>query len=218
MRNMFESAVSAAVARDISRGEVADRLRCRTPKVARLVVAQIERFARTIAHRIVRPRRDLVFPAVDRPCVSAALGSGVEAERWIGDDVDPRRRRRLAGPKDRHIFSSVSREAAEPVEEFELGGASPFRRPRAADDWLRRGFLGLNGFANTLELFEQTAALCGKSNPGDRGEQVLRFGRDQVGAQQEDAAWTLLYPRRQRRAACPQQGFDRDLEFLDVRG
>ena len=218
MSDMFEPAISAAMAGDISRRGVADRQRRRSPKVARVIVPQVERFARTIAHRIIRPRRDLIFAAVDRPCVAAALGSRLEAERRIGDDVDPGRRRRLARPKDRHILSSISREAAEPVEKFEIGRASPSRRPQAGDDWLWRGFLGRGRLQNALELLEQSAALGDKNDPGDRGEKVLRFGCDQVGAQQEDAARPVLRPRQRRRPACPHQGLDRDLKFLDIGG
>ena len=125
MGDVLEAAVAPAVAGDIGRREVADRQRRRTPELARVVVPQIERLARAIGHRIVRPRRDLVLAAVDRPGVAAAFCADLEAERRIGDDVDPRRRRRLARPQDRHIFPSVSREAAEPVEEFEVGRARP---------------------------------------------------------------------------------------------
>ena len=75
-----------------------------------------------------------------------------------------------------------------------------------------------NGLDNALELFEQPAALGGKNDSRDRSEKVLRFGRDQVGAQQEDATRTVLRFRQRRRAACPHQSLDRDLKFLDVRG
>ena len=217
--DMFETAISAAVAGDIGRREVADRQRCRSPKVARVVVPQVERLARTIADRIVRPRRDLIFAAVDRPCVAAALGSRVEAECGIGDDVDPRRRRRLARPQDRHIFSSVSREAAEPVEEFEVGGAAAV--PASSNGGtvcFGAGLSGADRLHDALELFEQSAALGGKNDPRDGSEKVFRFGRDQVGAQQEDAARTALASRQRRRPACPDQGLDRDLKFLDIGG
>ena len=113
--------------------------RRRAPQVAGVVVAQIEGFAASIADGVVRPRRDLILATVDRPGVAAALGSRLEAERRIGDDVDPRRGRRLARPEDRHILASVSREAAESVEEFEVGRARPRRRRQARDDALRRG-------------------------------------------------------------------------------
>ena len=129
MSDMLEPTVSAAVPGDIGRRGVADRQRRGGPEIACVFVAQIERFARPIAHRIIRPRRDLILTAVDRPRVAAAVGSNLEAERRIGDHVDPRRGRRLAWPEDGHVLASVSREPAETVEKLEIGDASLSRGP-----------------------------------------------------------------------------------------
>ena len=128
VRDMLESAVSASVAGHVCRRGVSDGKRRRTPQVAAVVVSEIEGFAAAVADGVVRPRRDLIFTAVDRPGVAAALGSHLEAERRIGDDVDPRRGRRLARPEDRHILGPISREAAESVEEFQVGRGTPRRR------------------------------------------------------------------------------------------
>src|SRR3972149_5803482 len=117
---MLEPAVSWSVAGDIGRRLVPDRHGRRTPQVARVVVAQIERLARTIGDRVVRPGGDLAFAAVDGPGVAAAFGSHLKAESGVGDDIDPGGRRRLTGAEDRYIFPSVVGEAAEPVEELEV--------------------------------------------------------------------------------------------------
>ena len=91
--DVLESAVTAAVAGRVGRRRVADGRRGRAPQVTRFVVAQIEGFAASVADGIVRPRGELVLAAVDGPGVAAALGSRLEPESRIGDDVDPRRRR-----------------------------------------------------------------------------------------------------------------------------
>ena len=110
VRRMLEPAVAPAMPRHIGGGVVADRQRRRAPQVAGVVVAQIEHLARTIADRIVRPGRELVLAAVDRPGVAAAFGRHLKAEVGIGDDVDPGRRRRLAGAEDRrHIPARLRR-------------------------------------------------------------------------------------------------------------
>ena len=96
---MFEAAVSAAVSGDISRGFVANGKRSRAPQFAGIIITQIERFAWTVGNGIVRPRRDLVFAAVDGPRLAASLSRGLKAKGRIGDDVDPRRGRGLAGAK-----------------------------------------------------------------------------------------------------------------------
>ena len=83
---------------------------------------------------------------------------------------------------------------------------------------LRRRFRGRGRLQNALELLEQPAALRGKSDPRNRGEKALRFGCDQVRAQQKDAARPVLRSRQRRRLVCPRQRLDRDLKFLDIRG
>ena len=103
-RCVFEAAVASPVPRDIGRLRVADGQRGRTPEIAGFVVSDVEGFARGVADRIVRPRGELVIAAIGGPGAAAAFGRRLETERRIGDHVDPRRRRRLAGPEHRHIF------------------------------------------------------------------------------------------------------------------
>src|SRR2546425_13066762 len=70
---VLEPAVSLAVPRDIGRNLVTDRRRRGPPQLAGLLVAQIQDLARPIGHGVVRPGRELVLAAVERPCVAAAL-------------------------------------------------------------------------------------------------------------------------------------------------
>ena len=98
---MLEAAVAPAVPHDIGRRLVTDRQRRRRPELAAVVIAHVEDLAGPVADRIVRPGRELVVAAVLRPGIAAALGRHLEAERRVGDDIDPGRRRRLARARAR---------------------------------------------------------------------------------------------------------------------
>ena len=186
---MLEPAVSPAVAGDVGRRVVADRQGRRAPQVASVVVAQIERLARTIGDRIVRPRGELVLAAVHGPGVAAAFGRHLKAEGGVGDDVDPGRRRRLARAEDRHIFPSVLGEAAEPVEELEVRQltARPSKSARREPAWGRARTNSLPP-RPAIELIGEPPALSDEHHPRHRREKGARLRRDQVGPQHEDAA------------------------------
>src|SRR6185503_10064828 len=104
---------------DIGGALVTDRQRGRSPKLAGLLVAHIEDFARPVRHGVVRPGRQLGLAAAERPGVAAALDRDLEAERGIGDDIDPWRRYRPPGAENRHVLPSAAGESAEPIEELE---------------------------------------------------------------------------------------------------
>ena len=104
----------------VSRARVADRRGRRPPNLAGLLIAQIQHLAGTIRDRIVRPRSDLMFPAVEGPGEAAAVGRNLKSKVWIGDDVDPRRGCRLSRPQKRHVFPALRGEPSEAVEEFEI--------------------------------------------------------------------------------------------------
>src|SRR5580693_6163797 len=106
---MLEPAVVPAVPCHIGSVVVADRQRGRAPQIAGIVVAQIEHLARAIADRIVRPGRQLVLAAVDRPGEAAAFRRYLEAEIRIGDDIDPGCGRGLPWPEDRDILAPAGR-------------------------------------------------------------------------------------------------------------
>ena len=93
------------------------------------------------------------------------LRSRLKPERRIGDDVDPGRRRPLAGPQDGHVFSPVGREAAQPVEELEIGrgGGAAGALKRGSPLWRR--LLGRYGLQDTIELVGQSAALRRQERP-----------------------------------------------------
>ena len=65
VRRMLESAVALTMPNDVGRGVLPDRKRGRTPERAGVLVADIDRLARRIGHRIVGPRRELVLPTID---------------------------------------------------------------------------------------------------------------------------------------------------------
>ena len=120
MRSVLEPAIPASVMRDIGRGRFTNWKRRRTPYLTGILVAYIDGFPRTIAHRVIRPGRELILATVDRPGVAAAFSGDLEAEGGIGDDVDPRRRCCLTWSKNRDIFGAVLREATKSVEKFEI--------------------------------------------------------------------------------------------------
>jgi hypothetical protein len=114
---VLEAAVAEAVARDVrppSRiGCAVGSRRRPSPRRARRALAG------RVDDRVVRPRRELVVAAVLGPRVAAPLGRHLEPEAGVGDDVDPRHRRRAAAIEDGHVLAAVGVEAAEAVEELE---------------------------------------------------------------------------------------------------
>ena len=82
---------------------------------------EVEGFACSIADGVVGPGRQLVLPAVLGPGVPTARLGHLEPERLVGDHVEPRGWRRLTGPEDGHVLTPIITEAAEPVEELQLG-------------------------------------------------------------------------------------------------
>ena len=83
MRRVFKAAVTLAMPGNIGGCGLADRCRRRTPQFAAISVAHVKYFAGRIADRIVRPRRQLVLAAVDRPGVSAAFSRRLEAKTQV---------------------------------------------------------------------------------------------------------------------------------------
>ncbi len=91
------------------------------PDGSRLLVPQVHGFRRRVGHRVVPPRREPILRAVLRPGVAESRFRDQTAERGIGDHVDPRGRRSGLGPDTDHVFPAVGTEAAQPVEEPEVG-------------------------------------------------------------------------------------------------
>src|SRR5258708_7680225 len=118
---MLDPAVALAMPGEIGRAAVADRRRRGAPEIAALDIAHVDDFARAVDDGIVRPWRQLVLPTIGRPRVAGALRRHLEAERGIGDDVDPGCGRPLAAAEDRHIFPPLRDEASQTVEELGIG-------------------------------------------------------------------------------------------------
>ena len=157
MRHMLETTVALAVSGNVSGGVVADGKSRRRPDIAIVLVAQIDDFTGAVADRVVRPGRELVLAAIDRPCVTAALGGDLEAKRGIGDDIHPRRGRHLIPVEDGDVFPSVLIESANSVEELERRRRDELRRAR--DPRLRmRRFGGRRDFLQTFDLLGEAPA------------------------------------------------------------
>src|SRR5690348_9797573 len=102
---MREGAISPTVSGHVSRRLVTHRPRRGRPESACVLVAQIKSFTGAVGDWIVRPWRNLVFTAVEGPSVTGAHGGNLKAKRWIGDDIDPGSRGRLARTQNSHIFA-----------------------------------------------------------------------------------------------------------------
>ena len=117
--DVLEAAVALAVPGDVGRllrGSAARR----APQLAGLLVPDVDRLARRVADRVVRPRRELVLAAVDRPRVARPRTRRPGSRTRVRDDVDPGRRRPLPLAEDGDVLPPVLGEAAEAVEELEL--------------------------------------------------------------------------------------------------
>ena len=117
---MLERGKTETVSRDIGAGPP-DWQGCRGPDLIGVKVVQINRLANRVSHRIVRPRRDLIFAAVFRPDMARSFGRDLKSEIRVGNDVDPGCRGGFAVPQDRHIFAPLIGEAAGAVKELQRG-------------------------------------------------------------------------------------------------
>ena len=214
----IKSAEAAAVPRRIGRRGIADWLGRRAPQREAVGVAQIEGLARAIGDGVVRPGGELVLAAVDRPGVAAALGRRLEAEAGIGDHIDPRRRRGLAGPQTGDVLGAIVVKTAKPVEELQCrrGGRHGGRRNGATRQSGTRK-VGEQG-GQTVHLIGQAAAAGEQNNAGRRLQQGPRIGGDEIGAQDDDPAGPCILARLSTGAVGAQQGIKRDLEVLRVGG
>ena len=171
MRHMLESTVALAMSGNVSGGVVADGKRGRRPDISTILVAHINGFTGAVADGVVRPRRELVLAAIDRPCVTAALSGDLEAERGIGDDIHPRRGRHLIPVEDGDVFPSILIESADAVEEFELRRRDELRRAHAPRRQTRR-FGGGRDFLQTFDLLGESATPAHDHHARDRLQEV----------------------------------------------
>ena len=228
MRRVLETAVALAVSGDVRRGLFANRHRRGAPERSTVLVAYVDHLARPVADGVVRPRGELVLAAVDRPRVASALDRHLEAERGVGDDVDPGRRCPLPLAEDGHVFPSAGGEAAEAVEELEfrsrwrglrqrrsLTSPGPLVGNEGRRHASRRRGGGLR-FLHTFELLGEAAAAAEKHRSCRGLEQGTHLDRNQVRAQDEHGSPCAFSLRARPRLARPHQCLQGGLEILSV--
>src|SRR5262245_36220554 len=118
---MLEATVPSTMPSHVGPRLLSDRQQRGGPQPARVLVADIQDFARWIGDRIVRPRRQLVLAAVAAPGVAGTGFRQLEPEGGVRNHVDPRGGRPLALAQDRDVFAAVVDEAAQAVEELQRG-------------------------------------------------------------------------------------------------
>ncbi len=213
VRLVLEPAVAKAVAGDVA-AAVADRLCGGGPDLARRLVADVERLAGGVGHRVVRPRCQLVLATVLRPGVTAALGRDLKAEAGIGDDVDPRGWRTRDAIEDGDVFQPVPVEAARAVEELELRRGS--RRSRTGGvpcrTWPRRR----RHWREQRQMLGDVAPRRGEADTRDGGQQRSRLRCHRVRSQHVGRSLGDLSTEARARLAAAYRGLDRRLQVLNV--
>src|SRR5260370_9572534 len=138
---MLENAVALTMASDVGRAVLENRVRRRSPELVGMLVANVNHLTRRVGYRIVRPTRNLILLAVHRPCVTTAFDRDLEAERGIGDHIDPWRGCPLAFAERRHVFAAVLCKSAKSIEKLDLATRACGRRPAVARQpaWTRGG-------------------------------------------------------------------------------
>ena len=159
----------------------------RRPDLARLLVAQVDRLAGRVGHRVVRPGGQAVHLAVARPRIAQAGLRHQAAEAGVGEHVGPRGRRQSRHRVDGdQVLAAVRREPAQAVPEQEALG----RRGRPGGlGWYGRGGRGQgrreDGFRWPLELLGQRAASAAEDDPGRGFQEDRVVGRNLARGQDE---------------------------------
>jgi len=162
------------------------------PEAAALLVAQVERFAAQVRHRIVMPWRQAEFMGVLLPGISLAAFRHHAAELRVGDDVRPWQRRALAGAGGNHIFLAVRCEATQAIHQDQVVRQRharcriPLKRfaARLRQQWRhaqRRRHAA-------LQLLGQGAALVAQDGARHGLQQHTVFRRNAFGRPHENAA------------------------------
>ena len=158
------------------------------PKLSGLLVSNIESLARGVLNRIVAPGRQSKLMGVLHPCVSrAALGNN-RSEPGIGQHIDPRRRRHLAGLKSNDIFMAVPAEPAQAVGKNQIARRKRSSRVREP---AMRGCQGRNQrlqYAAMRQLFLQASLLIVQNNSRRGLQQHAVIVGNLFEAPDEDAA------------------------------
>ena len=198
-----------------------DRRGRRTPELTRLVVADVDRLAHRVRDRIVGPRGELVLTAVAGPRVPGAGLRHQEAERGVGDDVQPRRRRRLARAEDRDVLAPAVGEPAQSIEELQLGpegGRSGSDRRHGCRVGPRRQRRHRTlGSLEPDDLVGQAAATAQQDGPRGGLEQRAVRGRELVATQDVDPATALARLLERAGLARPDDRLEEVLEAVRIR-
>ncbi len=219
---VLEHAVAEAVPRDVGRGAAA-RQRRRRPEMRAVFVAQVERLAAGFAHGIVAPGSQPELVGVLAPGVAKAALRDHGAELRVGEHVDPRRRRALAGRSRDYVLAAIGAESAHAVEKPEVGAARFERHRRARRNQPQAPGVPARGapreapLGNLLaaDLLGQRSRLVADHGARDRFEQDAVLVRDLLRAAHENAARSLHHLRLDARG---DQSHDLVLEQLPVAG
>ncbi|MGZ2474432.1 hypothetical protein ACVI1N_002723 [Sinorhizobium medicae] len=186
-------------------------------------VAHEDRLARTVDDRVVGPGRQLIVARIAAPAKGRAFGGNMEAETFVGDDVDPRMRRRFASAQPDRIFTAILGKAAEAVPEvqiaaFELNrhtlvGRRKHRQQQLGALLLNFGRLGIER-CGPGDLIRDRAVAGMEDGPrgGDERRPGLRL-------HQIPAHCKNMLTRAIRKAAKPQilaHGVERMLKVLSI--
>jgi hypothetical protein len=216
---VLEPAVARPVVGDVRRFVAPDRQRGGAPQVAAVVVSDVDRLASGVGHGVIRPRRQLILAAVLRPGVAGSRFGDLEPKSLVGDDVEPRRRRRLGWPQDGHVFAPAVGEATQTVEELEVRSARQgVDSSRSLDRWRGRRFDGTVWTFEAHHLVGQAAPAAQQDRPGDGLQESPVLVRQPVAAKDVDTTVGHVPLVGEGGLARPYQRLEGLLEVLRIRG
>ena len=187
----FEARISRAVARDIGQRRIGDGRRSGGPKIVIGEISNINCAPGFIGDGIVRPGRDLVLLAVERPGETGPFRGCLKAEFLVGDHIDPWCGRGLAGADKHDIFAAIGGEPAIPVIVIERKRGEAGRRLRgtAGCAGRGRGFLGVViGLHERRQLIGKASTPCAEIDSGCRAQRPDTFASYHIGSRETDSA------------------------------
>ena len=114
-----EARIAVAMTRFIGHGLIAQHTCRRRKGAARFTVEDIDRLARTVRDRVVRPWGELIIAAVACPGEGRTFRRDMEPEIRIGDHIDPRMRR-VGAVVDAHHIAAVLGKATITIPETKI--------------------------------------------------------------------------------------------------
>ena len=161
----------------------------RRPHLGRQFVAEIEDLAGGIQQRVIRPRRQPVLAAVNRPGKSQSVAAGDGPEIVVGEHIAPWCRRARSIRQMNDVFTGLDIEPAETVVEQQAFG--PFRHGNGAVAGRHRrleGFRRRNPRKCAVQFFVQAPAGQFQHNMRRGDNPLSGHAVHLVGPQQVDAA------------------------------